>query len=97
MAPVGIEALDLTKFDVGQNQPNPFNGKTTINFSSVAPTDVEFKVYNMVGAVVYKNTFKAERGANTINIDANSFAPGVYMYSVRNGEKTITKRMIVSK
>jgi len=95
--PTGIESLDLTKFDVSQNLPNPFTGKTTINFSSVAPADVDFKVYNMVGAVVFKNTFKAEKGANTITIDANSFAPGVYMYSVKNGDKTITKRMIVSK
>ena len=97
VAAVGIEAIDMTKFDVGQNHPNPYNGKTTVDFSVVNTTDVEFKVYNLLGTVVYKNQFKAEKGVNTINIDGSSFAPGVYMYSIKNGEKTITKRMIVSK
>ena len=91
-----VETLDLTKFDVDQNSPNPFSGKSEIRFSSVAPTNVEFKVFNLLGSVVYDNKFKAEKGVNTINIEANSFAPGVYMYSIKNGDQTITKRMIVS-
>lgn len=95
-AATGIESLDFSKFDVAQNYPNPFNGKTVIDFSSLSQSDVEFKVYNLLGAVVYKNMFKAEKGANSITIEANSFAPGVYIYSVKNGAQTITKRMIVS-
>lgn len=96
VAPAGVETLDLTKFDVNQNVPNPFSGKTTIEFSALAPTDIEFKVFNLLGAVVYQNKFRAEKGANSIMIEANSFAPGAYIYSVKNGDKTITKRMIVS-
>ena len=95
-AATGIETLDLTKFDVEQNAPNPFGDKSTIRFSSVNSSDVEFKVYNMVGAAVYTTKFKASKGANTITIEANSFAPGVYMYSIKNGDTTITKRMVVS-
>lgn len=92
-----IETLDMSKFDVQQNTPNPFNSRSEIRFSSVSNAEVEFKVYNLLGAVVYSNTFKAERGANTIRIEANSFSAGAYMYSIKNGNKTITKRMIVSK
>ena len=92
----GIETLDLTKFDVDQNIPNPFTDKTEIHFSSVANSNIDFKVYNVLGAVVYTNKLKAEKGSNTIKIEGNSFAPGVYIYSLSNGEKTITKRMIVS-
>lgn len=94
--PASIETLDLTKFEVEQNSPNPFTGRSEIRFSSVNSTDVDFKVFNLLGSVVYSNTFKADKGANTINIEANSFAPGVYMYSIKNGDQTITKRMIVS-
>lgn len=92
----GVETLDLTKFDVEQNAPNPFSGKSEIRFSSVNNTDVEFKVFNLLGSVVYDSKFKAEKGVNSINIEANSFAPGAYIYSVKNGDQTITKRMIVS-
>lgn len=95
---VGVpDGLDITKFDVAQNSPNPFNEKSHINFSSPVEAQVEFKVYNVVGAVVYSNMFKAEKGVNVIAIEANSFTAGVYIYTVKNGDKTITKRMIVSK
>lgn len=93
----GIADLDLTKFDVQQNAPNPFADKTEIHFSVVADSQIEFKVYNLLGAVVYNNKFDAQKGVNTIKIDANSFAPGVYIYTVKNGNTTITKRMVVSE
>ncbi len=92
----GIESLNLSKFDVAQNMPNPFSTKSEIGFTSVHNSDVEFKVYDMLGAVVYSSNFKAVKGMNTIALDANSFAPGVYMYSVKNGAITTTKRMVVS-
>jgi len=93
----GIVSLDLTKFDVDQNVPNPFNEKSEIHFSSVNSNDVEFKVYNMLGSVVYNSNLKSVKGLNTITMEANSFSPGVYMYSIKNGDNTITKRMVVSK
>ncbi|MES2285001.1 MAG: T9SS type A sorting domain-containing protein [Bacteroidota bacterium] len=92
----GIESLNLSKFDVGQNTPNPFSTKSEIGFTSVTNSDVEFNVYDMLGAVVYSRNFKSVKGINTISLDANSFAPGVYMYSVKNGAITTTKRMVVS-
>lgn len=95
-APAGVETLDLAKFDVDQNAPNPFTEKSEIRFSSVNASEVEFKVFNLLGAIVYNNKFKASKGVNSLIIEANSFAPGVYMYSVKNGENTITKRMVVS-
>ena len=43
-----------------------------------------------------RDKLKAEKGSNSVKIEGNSFAAGVYIYSLSNGEKTITKRMIVS-
>lgn len=94
--PSGIETIDLTRFDVSQNIPNPFSDKSEIQFSSVTNSEVEFKVFDMLGAVVYNSTIKSVKGMNTITLDANLFAPGVYMFSIKNGEHTITKRMVVS-
>ena len=96
-APTGIGQLSQAKFDVGQNVPNPFNGRSEIHFTLVNNENVDFKVYNLLGAVVYSSNFKGEKGMNTITIEANSFAPGVYVYSVSNPAQTITKRMIVSR
>jgi hypothetical protein len=92
----GIEELDLNKFAVKQNVPNPFNYKSEIIFSSLTSTDVDFKIYNMLGKVVISKTVKAEKGSNTIPVDASTLSPGIYVYALKNGDKTITKRMIVS-
>lgn len=90
-----VELVDMSKFGVSQNSPNPFSEKTEINFTSPTVTDVDFKVYNVVGAVVYSEKVKADKGSNVITLKANAFAPGAYMYSLTNGAQTITKRMIV--
>ena len=94
--PSSISTLDLTKFDVDQNSPNPFSESSEIRFSTTDNSNVEFKVFNMLGAVIYNKNFKTSKGINNIKIEANSFAPGVYIYSITNGDKTITKRMIVA-
>ena len=95
-ATAGIEILDNAKFEVEQNIPNPFSDRSEIHYSSASTSNVEFRVYNMLGAIVYSNKYKAEKGTNIISVDANTFAPGIYMYSLKNGDNTITKRMIVS-
>lgn len=95
-APSGVGSIDQVKFEVSQNTPNPFSDKSEIRFSSVNSSEVEFKVYNLLGSVVYNSNFKSIKGVNTISIDADALSPGVYMYSVKNGASTITKRMVVS-
>jgi hypothetical protein len=93
----GVEEEDMSKFEVMQNAPNPFSEKTEIRFNSPSVNAVDFKVYNLVGAVVYTESVKAEKGSNTITLKANAFAPGVYMYAIKNGSETITKRMVVTQ
>ena len=96
LGPASVSSLDLTKFDVDQNSPNPFSESAEIRFSSVDNSNADFKVFNMLGAIIYNKNFKTSKGLNSIKIEANSFAPGVYIYSITSGDKTITKRMIVA-
>lgn len=94
--PGAVEVLDANKFEVGQNIPNPANGSTTINFTSPAPSTVDFKVYNMLGMVVKNDKIDAVSGVNKIRFNTNELAQGVYVYAITNGNTTITKRMVVS-
>jgi hypothetical protein len=92
----GVDQIAAYKFEVKQNNPNPFNAATKIEYTSQNAGDVDFKVFNMLGSVVYSKTIKAEKGMNSYELDASSFSPGIYVYSMKCGDKTITKRMIVS-
>lgn len=95
-SPTGVESLSALKFDVLQNNPNPFNSVSKIEYTSESATEIDFKIFNMLGSVVYSKAIKAEKGINSFELDASSFSPGIYVYSMKNGDKTITKRMIVS-
>lgn len=95
-ATAGVDEMNANKLEVKQNQPNPFHGKSEITFLTQNANEIDFKVYNMLGKIVLAKTIKADKGSNTIELEASSFAPGIYMYSLKNDDKTITKRMIVS-
>jgi hypothetical protein len=92
----GIPNLNLTRFDVTQNFPNPlFAGSTEIDYSTPLSSKMTFNVFNMLGQAVITRILNAKQGINQIYINSNELAPGIYMYSLNNGTQTITKRMVV--
>jgi hypothetical protein len=93
---VGIaEMLNSTRFDVGQNYPNPSTGETIITFNTPVASNVEFRVYNMLGMTVHTDVISAQSGLNEIKFNTRSLPEGIYMYTVNNGERAITKKMHV--
>ena len=94
--PLATIDLQSTSFDVQGNFPNPFTGTTEIRFTNANRSDVEFEVRNMVGKQILNRTIKAERGQNNISFNAEKFIPGIYFYTINDGKKSITRKMIVS-
>ncbi len=83
-------------FSVGQNIPNPVNGLTKVNVYLQNAGDLSLKVTNLTGQMLIsmKKT-NVLPGVSQFVIDGNQFSPGIYFYTVRQGEKGITKKMIV--
>ncbi len=94
---VGVEeAANDVNMEVGQNQPNPFSGISTIKVSLDRKADLSLEVYNTIGQRVYsvkKGVVSA--GSYNFQLDANDFEAGVYYYTVKAGDNTISKKMIV--
>ena len=92
--PVGVNEVNEVNVEVGQNRPNPATTKTLIDVK--APRgDVELTVSNMLGQEIYR-TEKTSNGTGvefTVNVE--NFKTGVYFYTVKVGEKSVTKKMIV--
>jgi len=95
--PIGIPPISETKFDVSQNLPNPALNKTNIYVNLQHAGNFTLKISNLVGNEMLKETIMGKKGFNTVNIDASQFAPGIYFYSVSDGENSITKRMVVDR
>jgi len=75
--------------------PNPFTNSTKIIFNSINTSDIYFTVKNILGKTVYKKTIKAKIGKNSLNFYKNNLATGMYIYSIQNKKKVISKRFVI--
>lgn len=83
---------------IGQSFPNPANKVTNFFYELQKPTDVSFEVFDMNGRLVkeYKEGVK-EAGKHTHTINVEEFTSGVYFYTIKTNETSITKRMVITK
>ena len=87
-----------TKFELKQNYPNPFNPTTNIKYSIGKKTKVTLKVYDMLGREIATLINKEQTPGNyAVEFDALSLSSGVYFYTLKAGEFTATKKMILMK
>ncbi len=76
--------------------PNPNNGKFTINFDADETNPVEVHVFDLRGREVYSKMFANEALFNqTIDLDAIQSA--VYLLKIKNGSRSITKKIVIDK
>jgi hypothetical protein len=93
----GVPALasdDL--FGLLPNYPNPAAEYTNIQF--ITPLDGDFRigVYDILGKAVLSEYVTATKGLNTKRLNTTRLTPGIYMLSVSNGTRTLTRKMVVS-
>lgn len=85
-------------FDLAQNYPNPFNPSTVISYTVPANGLVSLKIYDVLGNEVatlasgYHNA-----GIYTVNFDAKGLTSGVYFYKLTAGNKTATRKLLLTK
>ena len=94
---IGVnEKHEKPTFSVGQNFPNPVNGMTTVNVYIQNAGDLSLKVTNLTGqTLMTMEKSNVQPGVTQFAIDASQLSPGVYFYSVKQGDKSITKKMII--
>lgn len=85
-------------FYLYQNTPNPANDVTKIKFSLPSRGLTELKITNVIGQVVDLpvNHVMTDAGVHTVDLNARNLTPGIYYYSLRFDDKTITRRMVIT-
>ena len=86
------------RFDLSNNYPNPFNPSTVVKVTLVKSGEMSLKLYNVLGQLVkvVDEGYKAP-GVYTYDINMDSFASGVYFYTLQQGNDIMTKKMLLLK
>ena len=87
-----------SEFLLSQNYPNPFNPSTKIKYSVPQPSQVQIKVFDVLGNEI-ETLVSEEKPTGTYEItwNAASLPSGVYFYQLQAGEFIQSKKMILIK
>lgn len=92
------ELLTADKYGLEQNYPNPFNPSTTIRYSIPEESFVTLKIYDILGnEVASLVNEKRGPGEYSATFNASKLVSGVYIYSLRAGYHSETRKMILAK
>jgi carboxypeptidase T len=100
--PVEGDNFANINFSLEQNYPNPFNPSTIIKYTLPSPVNVTIKLYNVLGYEVATllNEYK-EAGIYSLKFSLgelkNKMGSGVYFYTIKAGQFTQTRKMVIMK
>ena len=82
-----------------QNQPNPFNGETLIQFELPNAGLVRFEFYSVEGKSLYFIEDEYGEGINALTIRPSVFDgySGIIYYQMKYGNEQHTKTMVVNR
>jgi len=100
-----IQFVEITEtlpdeFNLYQNYPNPFNPTTTIKYDIKERTNVELKVFDILGREIITLVNEEQpAGSYEVEFSKNSIhqvlGSGVYFYQLQAGSYVETKKMIL--
>lgn len=88
----------VSNFSLNQNYPNPFNPSTSIKYTLAGQNNVSLRVYDMLGREVATLVNGVQtQGEHQVSFNASNLASGMYVYTLRAGNFTQSKKMLLMK
>jgi hypothetical protein len=97
---VNIQANAPGHYSLSQNYPNPFNPETVIKYRIPEEGLVSLKLYDLLGkeiAVLVNQNMIPGSYEFRVNISDIDLSSGVYFYTLKAGNYTSTKKMMITK
>ena len=80
------------------NSPNPFNPVTTIKYNLPEDVNVTLEVFNVRGQKIKTLVNRFQKVGNyDVQFDGTNLASGVYIYKIKAGNYSMSKRMLLIK
>jgi len=95
---IEVDAPVPDRFNLEQAYPNPFNGRTVINYDLPTSELVSLSVFDALGRQVQTlvNT-QQEAGRYSVPFNAGGLTSGVYIYRIEAGPNVQSGRMLLVK
>lgn len=91
----GVNNVAAANFSL-RNYPNPANSSTIIEFQTANSGNLQIKLYDEVGneiETVIQGNYSP--GSYTVDMDTHLLPKGVYFYTLQQGDKKLTSKMMV--
>jgi len=78
--------------------PNPFTGSTDLNFYLNKKLNIDIRIFDGSGKVVYVHQMLGDIGANTLRIDGKNFqSDGIYHCKISTRDEILTSKLMYIK
>ena len=95
---ISVEVYNPGNYLLHQNYPNPFNPSTIITYEIPENSFVSLKVYDLLGReVVSLVNEEKSAGRYDVTFEASDNNSGLYVYILKAGNFTSTKKMLLLK
>ena len=91
VTPLSNESFELDNLSI---YPNPSRGSFTILFDDASSNLVELDIFDLSGRYVFKKSYETYSSFNQ-NIDLKGVSSGMYLVQIKDGNRTITKKIIL--
>jgi hypothetical protein len=97
----GIKPLSVSEEKVKLNEviiyPNPAQTKLTLYSNFRVGSKFQYALYNLQGVQLIAGEVKDAQGVLRKEIDISELAQGVYVFTLKEGNETFTKKVVVSR
>lgn len=77
--------------------PNPAKEATSLLVNAPKTAESNVQLFNSLGEVVYQKNILLNEGKNKIDLNLENLSGGVYFASIKTGESTISKKLIINR
>lgn len=91
VTPLSVDEFSADSFSLF---PNPNSGTFTIKLKSFSGKDIQVHVYDVRGRSIFKNSYNNTSDI-TQEINLNNVQSGMYLVNVSDGDKQVTKKIII--
>ena len=87
--------LANNSFNIGDAYPNPTTGSATLDVEVKQAGMMTVEVTNIIGQPIYSTSANLNVGTHQFNLEGSKWNSGVYFYTVKSKDFSVTKKLVV--